>query len=101
MPTLPCLAPMVIFWVQGAVSPILPNLFLHPWMARTHSDLPWCRYANDGLVHCRSEHEAQALRVELQERLAECRLELHPTKTKVVGKDRSRRGTYPNVQFDF
>src|SRR5690348_12279419 len=28
--------------------------------------------------------------------------ELHPTKTKVVYcKDRSRRGTYPNVQFDF
>src|SRR5258708_8383231 len=35
-------------------------------------------------------------------RLAECRLELHPTKTKVVYcKDRSRRGAYPNVQFDF
>src|SRR5260370_8468842 len=34
--------------------------------------------------------------------LAECRLELHRTKTKVVYcKDRSRRGTYPNVQFDF
>jgi len=30
------------------------------------------------------------------------RLELHPTKTKVVYcKDRSRRGAYPNVQFDF
>src|SRR5258708_35158675 len=71
-------------------------------MTRTHPDLPWCRYADDGLVHCRSEQEAQALKVELQARLAECRLELHPTKTKVVYcKDRSRRGTYPNVQFDF
>src|SRR5258708_34470308 len=71
-------------------------------MTRTHPDLPWCRYADDGLVHCRSEQEAQALKVELQARLAECRLELHPTKTKgVYCKDRSRRGTYPNVQFDF
>jgi RNA-directed DNA polymerase len=90
----------------GVVSPILSNLFLHYafdlWMTRTHPDLPWCRYADDGLVHCRSELEAQALKVELQARLAECRLELHPTKTKVVYcKDRSRQGAYPNVQFDF
>jgi hypothetical protein len=35
-------------------------------------------------VHCRSEQEAQALKAELQGRLAACGLELHPTKTKVV-----------------
>jgi RNA-directed DNA polymerase len=90
----------------GVVSPILSNLFLHYtfdlWMARTHPDLPWCRYADDGLVHCRNEQEAQTLRAELQARLAECRLELHPTKTKIVYcKDRNRTGAYPNVQFDF
>jgi group II intron reverse transcriptase/maturase len=90
----------------GVVSPILSNLFLHYafdfWMARKHPDLPWCRYADDGLVHCRSEQEAEALKVELQARLAECRLEMHPTKTKVVYcKDGKRRGKYPNVQFDF
>ena len=90
----------------GVVSPILSNLFLHYtfdlWMARTRPDLPWCRYADDGLVHCRNEQEAQTLRAELQARLAECRLELHPTKTKIVYcKDRNRTGAYPNVQFDF
>jgi RNA-directed DNA polymerase len=90
----------------GVVSPILANLFLHYafdlWMARTHPDLPWCRYADDGLVHCRTEQEAQALKAELQARLAECHLEMHPTKTKIVYcKDRNRKGTYPNVQFDF
>ena len=90
----------------GVVSPILSNLFLHYafdlWMARTHPDLPWCRYADDGLVHCRNEQEAQTLKAELQARLAECRLELHPTKTKIVYcKDRNRTGAYPNVQFDF
>ena len=90
----------------GVVSPILANTFLHYafdlWMARTHPDLPWCRYADDGLVHCRSEQEGQALKAELQARLAECRLELHPTKTKIVYcKDGKRKGTYPNVQFDF
>jgi len=42
------------------------------------------------------------LKAELQARLAECRLELHPTKTKIVYcKDRNRKGAYPNVQFDF
>src|SRR5258707_5914137 len=66
------------------------------------SEPPRCRYADDGLIHCRSEQEAEALKAELQARLAECRLELHPTKTKIVyGKDGKRGGKYLNVQFDF
>ena len=71
-------------------------------MTRTHPDLPWCRYADDGLVHCGTEQEAEALKAKLQARLAECHLEMHPTKTKVVYcKDRKRKGKYPNVKFDF
>jgi RNA-directed DNA polymerase len=90
----------------GVVSPILANISLHYtfdlWMARTHPDLSWCRYADDGLVHCRNEQEAQALKSELQARLAECRLEMHPTKTKIVYcKDKKRTSKYPNVKFDF
>lgn len=90
----------------GVVSPILSNLFLHYtfdlWMKRTHPDLPWCRYADDGLVHCRTEQEAEALKAELQVRLAECHLEMHPTKTKIVYcKDDKRQEMYPNVAFDF
>jgi RNA-directed DNA polymerase len=96
----------ITFCVRGVVSPILSNLFLHyafdTWMARTHPDLPWCRYADDGLVHCRSEQEAEALKADLQARLAECRLEMHPTKTTIVYcKDDKRKGKYPNVKFDF
>ena len=90
----------------GVISPILSNLFLHYtfdlWMKRTHPDLLWCRYADDGLVHCRTEQEAEALTAELRARLAECHLELHPTKTKIVYcRDGKRKGTYPNVKFDF
>jgi RNA-directed DNA polymerase len=90
----------------GVISPILANLFLHYafdlWMARTHPDLPWCRYADDGLVHCRTETEAKALRVELQARLEVCGLQMHPTKTQIVYcKDNRRRKAYPNVKFDF
>jgi RNA-directed DNA polymerase len=88
------------------ISPILSNLFLHYtfdlWMTRTHPDLPWCRYADDGLAHCRTEQEAEALKAELQARLAACGLELHPAKTKIVYcKDGKRQRRYPNVTFDF
>ena len=92
---------------QGSViSPILSNLFLHYafdlWMKRTHPDLPWCRYADDGLVHCRTEKEAEALKAELQTRLAECHLEMHPTKTRIVHcKVTNCRSAYQNVKFDF
>jgi group II intron reverse transcriptase/maturase len=90
----------------GVISPILANLFLHYafdlWMKRAHPDLPWCRYADDGLVHCRTEQEAEAVKADLQARLAECHLELHPIKTKIVYcRDSKRRGAYPNVTFDF
>jgi RNA-directed DNA polymerase len=85
---------------------VLSNLFLHytfdVWMSRTFPDLPWCRYADDGLVHCRTEQEAQAVKAALQARLAECHLEMHPDKTQIVYcKDGSRKGKYPNTQFDF
>jgi group II intron reverse transcriptase/maturase len=90
----------------GVVSPILANTFLHYafdlWMAWTYPNLPWCRYADDGLVHCRSEKEALALKAALHARLAECHLELHPTKTRIVYcRDGRRRREYPNVKFDF
>ena len=71
-------------------------------MKRTHPDLLWCRYADDGLAHCRTEQEAEALKAELQARLAACGLEMHPTKTKIVYcKDGKRQSSYPNVKFDF
>ncbi len=90
----------------GVVSPVLSNTFLHyafdTWMKRVYPDQRWCRYADDELVHCRSEQEAIAVMAALQVRLAECGLELHPTKTKIVYcKDVDRKGSYPNVKFDF
>ena len=96
----------VIFCVQGVISPILANLFMHYtfdlWMARTFPELPWCRYADDGLVHCRVEHEAERVKAALQARLTECHLEMHPTKTRIVYcKDGKRKGEYPNIKFDF
>ncbi len=90
----------------GVVSPLLANLFLHyafdAWMARTFPGVPWCRYADDGLVHCRTEQEAQAIMAELNARFEECGLQMHPDKTQIVYcKDGSRKGKYPNTKFDF
>jgi RNA-directed DNA polymerase len=90
----------------GVVSPLLANLFLHYafdlWMRRAHPELPWCRYADDGLVHCRTEAEARALMAALSHRLAACGLEMHPAKTRIVYcRDRRRRGIYPDVKFTF
>jgi len=90
----------------GVISPVLSNLFLHyvfdAWMAKHHPSAPWCRYADDGLVHCQTEQEAQQILTELKDRFEKCNLELHPTKTKIVYcKDGSRKGQYPQIEFTF
>lgn len=90
----------------GVVSPCLANLFLHyafdAWLARTFPGVPWCRYADDGLVHCKTETEARTIMAALKERLAECGLEMHPDKTHIVYcKDGSRKEKHPNTKFDF
>lgn len=90
----------------GVISPLLANLFLHYafdlWMRREHPHIPFERYADDIICHCVSEAEAQALRQQLDNRLAECGLELHPEKTKIVYcKDANRRGDYPVCKFVF
>ena len=90
----------------GVVSPLLANLFLHyafdKWMQRNHPGIPFERYADDAICHCRSEEQAAALRNALEERFTDCGLTLHPEKTKIVYcKDDDRRGNYPNQKFDF
>jgi RNA-directed DNA polymerase len=90
----------------GVISPLLANLFLHytfdVWMKRNHPYLQWCRYADDGLVHCKSEAQANYILNQLKMRFEECNLELHPTKTKIVYcKDGARKAKYENTSFDF
>jgi RNA-directed DNA polymerase len=90
----------------GVISPLLANLFLHyafdVWMRKKYPQLSFERYADDAIVHCRTEAEAQEVRAAIAARMEECRLELHPEKTKVVYcKDDDRRRRYPNEKFDF
>ena len=70
----------------GVISPLLANLFLHyafdMWMRRNFPDIPFERYADDAICHCRTEDQATALRTALETRFADCGLTLHPDKTK-------------------
>ena len=92
---------------QGSViGPVLANLFLHyvfdAWVKKHYPKIPWCRYADDGLVHCRNREEAIALIDILKKRFLECKLELHPDKTKIIYcKDVNRKANFSNVDFDF
>lgn len=90
----------------GVISPLLANMFLHyvfdKWMERNYPQNPFARYADDGVVHCRTEAEAIAIQEALACRFKECKLELHPEKTRIVYcKDDKRRGEYSHTKFDF
>lgn len=90
----------------GVVSPLLANLFLHYafdyWMQRKYPHVPFERYADDMVCHCRTESQARKLLADLNERLGDCGLELHSEKTKIVYcKDEDRKGDYPVKKFDF
>jgi RNA-directed DNA polymerase len=90
----------------GVLSPLLANSFWHlafdDWMRKTHSDVPFERYADDVVVHCKTEKQAQAVRRSIEQRLAQCKLQLHPQKTKIVYcKDGNRPGGHEHEKFDF
>lgn len=90
----------------GVISPVLSNLFLHyvfdSWVTRKFPNVKWCRYADDGLTHCKTLHEAKILLNVLGKRFQKCKLNLHPDKTKIVYcKDYLFKKEYPIKQFDF
>jgi group II intron reverse transcriptase/maturase len=90
----------------GVVSPILMNLFMHYtfdlWMKRNYPSCPFARYADDAVVHCGNQQQAEQVMQAISERLAECGLAIHPEKSKIVYcQDSNRTESYPHVQFTF
>lgn len=90
----------------GVISPLLANLYLHyafdMWMARTHRENQFERYADDIVIHCRTKEEAERLLSDIKQRLSACKLTVHPEKTKIVYcRDRKRKCDYHNTEFDF
>jgi RNA-directed DNA polymerase len=74
---------------QGAViSPLLANIYLDALdheMARRGWQMT--RYADDFIILCRSEAEAQAALVEVRRWVEEAGLTLHPQKTRIVNTE--------------
>jgi RNA-directed DNA polymerase len=92
---------------QGsAISPVLANIFLHyaldMWLVREFPAVPFERYADDAILHCKSEPQAQALQDAIIARLAQVGLELNLDKTRIVYcKDANRTGSHEHEQFTF
>lgn len=90
----------------GVVSPLLANLFLHyvfdVWLTNLSHTVRFVRYADDAIVHCKSQQQAEWILAQLSKRMQSCGLELHPEKTKIVYcRDYRRKENYPTVKFDF
>ena len=86
---------------QGAViSPLLSNIYLDPLdhrMAQLGYEM--VRYADDFVILCRSESEAQQALEEASEWTAAAGLRLHPDKTRIV--DATQRGGFDFLGYHF
>jgi RNA-directed DNA polymerase len=79
----------------GVISPLLSNVYLNEldrtWTTTCASLGRLVRYADDFVILCRTATQAQAALSRVREILARLRLQLHPTKTRLVelglGKD--------------
>jgi RNA-directed DNA polymerase len=90
----------------GVVSPLLANLFLHyafdVWMKQNMRSVRFVRYADDGVVHCKSLVQARLTMRKIEERFRQCGLEIHTDKTRIIYcRDINRQGTFPVSQFTF
>ena len=82
---------------QGAViSPLLANLYLHPVdQAMEEAGLIMIRYADDFVIMCKDEAEANRALHKVSQLITERGLVLHPEKTRVVNTNEAGQG------FDF
>ncbi len=81
----------------GVISPLLANIYLHyvldRWFAdevvpRLQGAAQLVRYADDAVIVCRSERDAERLMEVLPKRFAKYGLKLHPDKTRLVRFER-------------
>ena len=88
----------------GVVSPLLSNIFMHvvfdKWMEKYHPQKPFVRYADDVVVHCKTDKQARFVLAMIRKRLAECKLADHPKKTRIINMRGITEEKYPR-SFDF
>jgi RNA-directed DNA polymerase len=86
---------------QGAViSPLLANIYLNPLdhqMARAGREMT--RYADDFIIQCRTQAEAEAVLAEVKAWAAAVGLTVHPQKTRIV--DASQPGGFDFLGWHF
>jgi RNA-directed DNA polymerase len=86
---------------QGAVvSPLLANLYLNRLdhlMAQAGRDM--VRYADDFVILCESQQEAQEVLEKLRQWVEAAGLTLHPTKTRIV--DANQKGGFDFLGYHF
>jgi len=84
----------------------LANIFLHyaldMWLVREFPAVPFERYADDVILHCKHKAQAEMMRNAIIKRLATVGLELNLDKTRIVYcKDANRKGSDEHEQFTF
>jgi ERCC4-related helicase len=69
-------------------------------MEKNHPEKPFERYADDIVVHCKTEKQALFMLRQIKERIEDCKLQLHPEKTQIVNLRGKAIEKYPKG-FDF
>ena len=106
----------VTFCVQGVVSPLLANIYLHYaldlWLdqwrrRRARGEVIFVRYADDFVLGFQYRSDAEKCLTELRERLRRFNLELHDDKTRLIEfgrfatQNRKQRGQGKPATFSF
>lgn len=84
----------------GVLSPLLANIYLNPLdheMAQAGYHMS--RYADDFVIQCQSQAEAQGALGKVQAWMEKAGLELHPEKTRIV--DATQRGGFDFLGWHF
>jgi RNA-directed DNA polymerase len=80
----------------GVISPLLANIYLNDLdQELLGTEAKPTRYADDLVILCRSQNEAECILARVREWMTENGLELHPTKTCIVNMGK------PGNSFDF
>lgn len=90
----------------GVISPLLANLYLHfaldKWLTIHYPSISFVRYADDIVVHCRTQDEAMNVLNAIMQRLKEVGLRINEEKTQIVYcKDYRRKEFHAKIMFTF
>lgn len=89
----------------GVVSPVLANIFMDvcfdKWMEKNYPNISFERYADDVIVHCKSEKQTLFILDKIEKRLNKCGIELNREKTRLANTKCIKTRQIPNVSFDF